>query len=824
MKTRLLFAGLIASAAFVGCTNEDLLSTTEGVAQMNDFALISDAIGGAETRMEYEAGSFKWEINDPIGLSRVSEDGKSVNTNTKFIATKVTDNRNAPLDQWETSGSGDYAYFQTEAESIFGADYVVYYPYNKDFAEEGQGKITATLPVAQVEDATSPNEHVAKDGFMMSTSTHFNPGQTAEAFTLYPVFSRIAVTVKAPSVKEAKLQTVVLRSVDGSKIFPTKATIDADIQLGSDGYLNSNSVVGDESSLVSEIVLNVDDEESSNASSLTDNDGYTATMTVIPGQYKNVEFYIVTNKGAYTSRSYANAPLEAGKRAEFTFTITDAELSTDRIYYASSSDSWQYAIDKIGSMTNNEFGPATIKVLKDIEVNNFRPAKQPLVNVPVTVEGSGTITIAANTQVTYWPNITFNVPVNYGENEAEYIENDKMVFNKGVTAAKGLTLDEKADITIIGGEISTAKVDSKDAVLTVEDATFTGAVTVAKAAGIDEDGRTAINFTDCTFRAGISVKNNDENDGVTAVTINGGHITKASATAPASVLAIGNNSNARNNTVIIEGKVEADDVNVAETYTGFKSVLDINGSLTTDALTKAEGTGEIYVNVDAALTLGEKASYAMNDHLLKVEGTLTNNGIITVGTSGKLVDITQNNNNKGTFVNNGYLLVGTSTEWYENQYIQLQMDGGDFVYTGIADEKAFVAALAKNDVKVTGLQVSATSFNFANAAFQNKVDFSGLDVTFSSSTTTVTVPNGLKLDDLAIAGTTTISADNETTGAAITTGDLIVNKAADLTLGEKMNVTCANLAVSGTLNQGAQVSYTGNNQSTGTITGTPVKK
>ena len=119
---------------------------------------------------------------------------------------------------------------------------------------------------------------------MMSTATHFDPGQKAETFKLYPVFSRIAVTVKAPSVADAELQTVVLRSVDGSKIFPTKATIDADITVGADGYLNSAAVVGDAESMVSEIVLSVD-----GVASINNNDGYTATMTVIPGQYKNVE-------------------------------------------------------------------------------------------------------------------------------------------------------------------------------------------------------------------------------------------------------------------------------------------------------------------------------------------------------------------------------------------------------------------------------------------------------------------------------------------------------------------------------------------------------
>lgn len=817
MKTRLLFAGLLASAVFTGCSNEDLLSTTtEEVAQTNDFALISDAIGGVNTRMGYEDGSFTWDINDQIGLSRIAADGKNVITNTLFTATKVTDDKEQELDDWSGSGSGKYAYFTTTDNSIFGADYVVYYPYDVEFAEEGQGKINATLAAAQVEDAANPTAHVAKDGFMMSTATHFEAGQTAETFTLYPVFSRIAVTVKAPGITGANLQTVVLKSVDGSKIFPTKATIDADITLGNDGYLNSSSVVGDEASMVSEIVLSVD-----GTADLTAADGYTAYMTVIPGQYKNVEFYIVTDKGAYTSQAYTNAPMEAGKKHDVEFTITDAELSTDRVYYASSADSWNYAINKIGGMTNNEFGPATIKVLNDIEVTSFRASDQPEVNVPVTVEGNGKITIKGNSNLTSWPNITFNVPVDYGTLNAEFIEGDNITFNKGITVANTMTLNKKATVTVKGGEIAQATVNSNEAVLTAEGVTFKGAVTVSKASGV-VDGKTNVTFTDCTFNAGISVNNNNDNGNVNAVTINGGKIEKAAATAPASVLTIGGGT-ARNNTVIIKGDVTADEVKVEQAYTGFKSVLDIQGNLTTNDLSKAATTAFINVNEEATLTLGEDVEYTLSDELLKVEGTLTNNGTIIVN-GGKLVDIDQNNGNTGLFINNGTLMAPANATWYENQYITLRMDGGKYIYTGIASEQDFADALAVEGIKPTGIQVTDTNFSFADEAFKNNKDFSNVDVIFKNSgSVTVTVLDGLKLGDVTVAAPVTIN--NNGNAANISMGDLTVTSNS-LGLGEKVNVTCVNLDVqkNASLNQGAQVSYTGSNISAGTITGTPVKK
>ena len=381
-----------------------------------------------------------------------------------------------------------------------------------------------------------------------------------------------------------------------------------------------------------------------------------------------------------------------------------------------------------------------------------------------------------------------------------------------------------ANVTIKGGKIGEATVNNNDAVLTVEDATFTDAVTVSNTAGINANGTTNVTFTDCTFNKGISVNNDNKGTGVNAVTINGGSIEKASSKDAASTLTIGGGT-ARNNTVIIKGEVTADAVNVDQAYTDFKSTLDIQGDLTTNALEKAM-TGHIDVNKDASLTLGEDAEYTLADALLRVEGTLTNNGTITVD-GGKLVDIDQNNGNTGLFVNNGVLMVAANKVWYENQYITLRMENGDYVYTGIMSEKDFADALAVEGAKPTGLQVTAASFSFANDAFEDNKDFSNVDVIFSNSNAVeVTVPDGLKLGNVTIQAPVTIKAQGEEE-AAIATGDLTVVKSGSLALSEdKVTVICVNLDVQkdATATQGGQISYTGTNKSQGTITGTPIQK
>lgn len=84
MKHRLLFAGLVASAALVGCTNDEFLETVGSEsASKGETSLVFDGFGGAtDTRMAYDDGSFKWQKNDEIGVRRVS--GNIVISNTMF--------------------------------------------------------------------------------------------------------------------------------------------------------------------------------------------------------------------------------------------------------------------------------------------------------------------------------------------------------------------------------------------------------------------------------------------------------------------------------------------------------------------------------------------------------------------------------------------------------------------------------------------------------------------------------------------------------------------------------------------------------------------
>lgn len=821
MKTKLLLAGLIASTAFVGCTNEDLLSTENGVAQKNSFALIFDGFGTPDTRMTYEEGEFEWEINDAIGVLRTM-DGENVVSNSKFTATKVTDDNTKPLAQWTTGGgTGKYAYFQTGNESIFEGNYVMTYPWNKDLTKDG--KITATLAATQSAGTAANANYVADYGFMMSTATAFEGGQTTGRFFLYPVYSRLKFNVK--SSLTANLQSVILRSKDGSKIFPTEVEIPANITV-KDGYLDASKMTAKEESKVSQLILTMDD-KALNATTATKN----LYLSVIPGIYSNVEIVFVTNKGSYTYQTtQESVTLDSGRYAEIDVTIDAVE--PNREYYVATAADWKQAMTNISNLSTGDGSSVTINVMGEVELrdqdfgcvaNSGTPA------IIVNGEGKITITDATSARTNALKNITFNVPVATADGIAfTVVADDNLTFKKGLNVGGAFNINAAATYNIVGGSVKgETTVAKKEAKLTAEDVTFTGAVKVNNTNVAAANGTTNVTLTDCTYKAGLTL--DETATANAAITVNGGTFDDGDATTENSTLTVGATATNKACEVILKGTVTAEKVNV-QGYASNVATLAIQGDLTvTDEFKKVTTNGIVEISKDASLTLGEDIEYTVNDELLKTEGTLTNNGTLTFAAGGKLTDVDQDNH-MGTFINNGTISVPMNQEWYANQNITVQQNK-NFYINGVTDIANFANAIKVSGVTGVELSLTGTSIDFSNG-LDNKTDFSAFDIVLnmSSAGTEITVPNGLKFGNLIVKGNQTATLKGELqAGAAISVNDLTVETSATLTLtpasgNNKVSLASVNITNSGTITNAGQISYTGTLKSTGSMTGMPVKK
>lgn len=815
MKAKLLLAGLVASTALVGCTNDDILTAENGVASKGSIALIFDGFGTPDTRMAYDKGEFKWNLDgtaDAIGVLRTM-DGSNVISNSKFTAVKVTDDNTKPLDQWNTSGTGKYAYFETENESIFEGNYVMTYPWNKDLTKDGI--ITATLATTQSAGAAADANYVADYGFMMSTATAFEGGQTTGRFVLYPVFSRLKLNVKS-SVTGANLQSVILRSKDGAKIFPTELEIPANITVAN-GYLDASKMTAKEESKVSQLVLTMEN-EALKSDAATDN----LYLSVIPGKYSNVEIVFVTDKGSYTYQTAnQDVTLSSGRYAEINATIDD--LVPNREYYVATATDWKQAMTNIKNLSGGDGSSVTINVTGNVEMTGAEFASEANIGTPaIVVNGEGSITIKDNSRSYALKDITFNVPVATDDNIGfTAVDGDNLTFNKGLTVNGNFSIAGNPTYKIVGGSITgTTTFYSSAGVLTAENVAFKGLVTVTATAAKTDNG-TSVNLKNCIYTAGLTLNNTYTTDA--AITIDGATFDDGNAQTATSALTIAApTSNAA--TVILKGDVTAEKVAI-NGGSDKKGTLDIYGNLSVIAgFTKTTTDGIVNINKDGSLTLGEDIEYTVADALLKVEGTLTNNGEMTFSTGVSLTDIDQSNNHKGTFINNGIISVpmDDASTWYASQNITVQKNE-NFYLTGVNSAENFAKAIATQGV--TGVELTYAA-DFTDAKLNGVKDFSAYDIVLGSGAATITVPDGLKLGDLTVNETVALQA-KEQAGAAITIGDLNVETSRKLTVTNttnKVTVNCVNIVNEGEIENGGQITYTGSLTGAGSIKGAPVKK
>lgn len=747
MKHKLLFVGLVASAALVGCTNDEFNETTGSVgAAKGQTTLVFDGFGGgADTKMAYEAGSFKWQKDDAIGARRVS--GDIVISNTKFTVQGTSDENTGDPSAW-TGTQGKYAFFKSNDETLHEADYIVTFPYDESSVQDG--KVIGRLPVAQVaneNDGTeySNNEYAGDYGFMMSTATHMKGGQNTEFFTLYPIFSRIAFNItQSTTLDNVKVQSIILESQDGTPIFPTTLEVAADVTVAADGEHLDTSYMTPGEKKVSEIVLTTVEKE------LNATTPETWYMTLVPGTYDKFQVRINTNKG-YFVKEFDGRTFNSGNATTANINITSLTAYTE--YVVASEIDWVQALGNINSYLSDNTGnpsignTSTIRVLGDVEIDaaEFRAAAMSTKHT-INVVGDGSITIDGDLNQKSAPDVTttlgimnFNVPVTVDGDFMEVAEGDQLTFAElNVLGDFNPTNGQNySSIVVKKGVVTgatTYHTSANDAALTMENVAFGGLVKVSamQAAGNNATAKTTkVNFNNCSFTGGLTV--DDQFNNAVAVTINGGQIANQNGTA---VLSLGytSGSNAYSSIVYVKGNVTADVVKV-NGNANKGATLDIIGSLTVnDEIVYDENNFSastailsiVLVEQDATLTLGENASFdVVSANAAIIEGTLVNNGLLTVPADVILNDIDHNNKHRGVITNNG-VLFAPAAKWYENQNIDVNHAGEyEYVLSSVTNAnltQAIAAVADENKADITGVELTGTSYNFTEKADYSKYD------------------------------------------------------------------------------------------------------
>lgn len=787
MKNKLLFAGLVASAALVGCTNDEFIEqTSNGGVAKGETTLVFDGFGGdADTKMAYDGKGFMWQEDDQIGVRRVL--GDIVISNTMFKVTGTSNDKAGDPSQW-TGTQGKYAFFESNDETLHEADYIVTFPYDKSSVQDG--KVIGRLPVAQVaneNDGTEQkdNKYAGNYGFMMSTATHMNGGQNTEFFTLYPVFSRLTVNItENTTLKDVKVQSIILESQDGSAIFPTTLEVGADVQMAADGFLDAKYMTpGTEK--VNQIVLTT--VERKNGLSSNPNTPDTWYMTLVPGKYDKFQIRVNTNQGTFVKKYDTEAEFKSGYNVTTNIAIDKLVPYTE--YVVASEIDWVQALQNIHNYLNNPTigNTSTIRVMGNVEIDatKFRAAAMNTVHT-INVVGNGSITIDGNLDQKNTPDesytlgiMNFNVPVTVDGNFKEVAEGDQLTFAELNVKGDFYPTNEKnyTSIVVNKGTVTgktTYRTAAKNAALTMNKVTFNGLVevTAMKADGNNADAKTTkVNFNDCTFAGGLRV--DDRYEGVVAVTINGGQIANQNGTAAFTVGYSTTDPGAHSSTVYVKGNVVADNLTMGGAIVAGKvATLDILGSLTVNGTLEAEIAGDyskILVEKDATLTLGKNANFEIkNDGNIQIEGTLVNNGLLTVPANVVLNDIDRNNKNRGVITNNG-VLFAPANKWYENQNIDVNHAGEyEYVLSGVTNAnlpQAIATVEDENRADITGVELTGTSYNFTE-----KADYSAYDL-YVTGDATLVAPS-CKFGNLTVRAVT-VTLDNDKTSTT-EFGDVVI--------------------------------------------------
>ena len=781
MKNKFLLAGLMASAAFVGCTNDEFLETAGNQsAEIGGTTLICEGIG-VDTKMAYDGKGFKWQVGDLIGVRRIN--GNIVISNTKFEAKAVTDDNTLPLNQWKsaTGDQGDYPYFVSTDNTLHEADYIVTYPYDETSVQDGL--VTGKLAKAQVSNendgtAHQYNEYAGEYGFMMSTATHMNGGQNTEYFTLYPVFSRLKINItESIPAENIQLQSIILESQDGvSKIFPTELQVSADVQVV-DGFLDPAKMTPVEDSKVSEIAVTTQN------TALSADEAVVKYMTLIPGKYENVQLRINTNQGYFIYKPKGAITHTTGRAAEVNINI-DEPLKEYTEYVVASQVDWEQALTNIaGYKEKPSIGTkATIKVVGPVQIaaDKFR-ADNLSTKHTITVEdgGNGSILVvgdmADKTGIDLNNSLgimTFNVPVTVaGDATLTTPANFYAMAND-----EQLTFSE-LNVTYYSGETDNAmSFENVEFIQTVD-------VTAMNKNGNDLDKKTTkVNFKNCTFDSGLNLANQFNRGGTVAVTVDGGVIANALGTAVLNVGYKAGDTDAGSNQLYIRGNVTVDNVTYTDNV-NYTNEIDVIGSLTVNGKINkpaAQGKTSLLIQKDATLTLGENASFDVVENSTKIEGKLVNNGqlTVTVDASNKLADIVQNNNHEGQIVNYG-ILRAPMNEWYDNQFLQVYTAKGEYVITGVSTidelDKAITVKQYLESGVVTGVELDAQTWDF-----KDDVDYSAYDLYINNTDAKLKAING-KFGNLIVLAGQKLTLDNGKT-ATTEFDNVVVNGELEITV------------------------------------------
>ena len=333
---------------------------------------------GTDVYTNYQFYHFGWlnkgEAKAKIECNKLTNGAKydeiTVSSGSANAEAKATDWGAAGLpDKAKKDGADNLNYnsgvYKTDNKSIFGGQYIVYYPFNEDFKEAGTIPAAAKTNWDKVPTAfTSPE--IGKETFRYSAPVTIKGGDQAADFGLYNLSSLVQLRVAAAKgyTGSTKFDQIVLYSAKAQLL--KQANLAADkIVAGKKGVEIYAETEGTKT-----IVANFE-----TAQNLTATDGSvtSAYITVLPTTVEDLVVLVhgtVGGKGKWAKVSKPNTVFEDGGARRLDITVADADFKTD--FIAVDDASLKKALDEARAVPASATAPQKITVIGDIAINTAK--------------------------------------------------------------------------------------------------------------------------------------------------------------------------------------------------------------------------------------------------------------------------------------------------------------------------------------------------------------------------------------------------------------------------------------------------------------------
>ena len=320
--------------------------------------------------------------------------------------------------------------FTTDNSTVFAGEYIVYFPFNDQFAEKDY--LPATSPAEFTMDVANDVNlaaHLNGKTFAYGTAKIENGGEMAEGFNTQNLSSIIAFRLNNKSGDELKVAKVILFDEGAEHGFYTQVGLDA-TKIGS--ATGQNLYVENEDTEYS-TTLQVNLVDNSNAyATLSDGDQQIVTLAALPTTLVKPVVYIMFNDGLSIKKEIAVKPLNPGEVTGWEVNVEEKDLENKvnivvdtKSFLEAWVDAWNsteesFTIETLGDIT---FDNTVAKVTENGASASFSLTDMPngmLFNKDVTIDGKGKLIVPADltwfvkskgTDENDYPTLTINNPI-----------------------------------------------------------------------------------------------------------------------------------------------------------------------------------------------------------------------------------------------------------------------------------------------------------------------------------------------------------------------------------------------------------------------------